>query len=378
MVASGYLVLQLTDSTFQTQLVGVAFFSSMLLGGILSGVVADAFDRKRVLIAAHLIDLAVLGITVFLVFTGLAEGWHIVMLSAVYGVPHTLDMAARRTFALDIVGRSGISYANALEGMSMMAAGMLGPFLAGALIDLIPLGKSAEAATPYLFIMIIYATALLALLRVRSPKTQNKIPIRLTAILTPIGEGARAVASNRAVIGTLGVIVIMNLLYYSYIPLVPVFADKVLGVGPTLLGVLASSQGFGAFLTAIFITTRPRINRNSTYFVVGTAVAFSGLLVFSLSSFYPLSVAGLILAGLGMSGFVSMVFTLVLLSVGEEMRGRAMGFANTAIGISPLSMLALGWLAEAIGPGQAVSISALIGLVLSVLWSYRSREMRRL
>ena len=179
-------------------------------------------------------------------------------------------------------------------------------------------------------------------------------------------------------IGTLGVIVIMNLLYFSYIPLVPVFADKVLGVGPILLGVLASSQGFGAFLTAIFITTRPSINRNSTYFVVGTAVAFSGLLVFSLSSFYPLSVAGLILAGLGMSGFVSMAFTLVLLSVGEEMRGRAMGFANTAIGISPLSMLALGWLAEAIGPGQAVSLSALAGLLLSVLWSYRSRAMRRL
>ena len=360
MVASGYLVLKLTDSTFQTQLVGVAFFSSMLLGGILSGVVADAFDRKRVLIVAHLIDLAVLGMTVFLVFTGLAEGWHIVMLSAVYGVPHTLDMAARRTFALDIVGRRGISYANALEGMSMMAAGMLGPFLAGALIDLIPLGKSAEATTPYLFIMVIYTTALLALLRVRSPKPQNKIPIRLTDVFTPIGEGARAIASNRAVIGTLGVIVIMNLLYFSYIPLVPVFADKVLGVGPTLLGVLASSQGFGAFLTAIFITTRPSINRNSTYFVVGTAVAFSGLLVFSLSS------------------FVSMAFTLVLLSVGEEMRGRAMGFANTAIGISPLSMLALGWLAEAIGPGQAVSLSALAGLLLSVLWSYRSRAMRQL
>ena len=236
MVASGYLVLKLTDSTFQTQLVGVAFFSSMLLGGILSGVVADAFDRKRVLIVAHLIDLAVLGITVFLVFTGLAEGWHIVMLSAVYGVPHTLDMAARRTFALDIVGRRGISYANALEGMSMMAAGMLGPFLAGVLIDLVPLGKSAEATTPYLFIMAIYTTALLALLRVRSPKPQNKIPIRLTDVFTPIGEGARAIASNRAVIGTLGVIVIMNLLYFSYIPLVPVFADKVLGVGPILLG----------------------------------------------------------------------------------------------------------------------------------------------
>ena len=321
MVASGYLVLKLTDSTFQTQLVGVAFFSSMLFGGILSGVVADAFDRKRVLIAAHLIDLAVLSITVFLVFSGLAEGWHIVMLSAVYGVPHTLDMAARRTFALDIVGRRGISYANALEGMSMMAAGMLGPFLAGALIDVIPLGKSAEAITPYLFIMVIYTTALLALLRVRSPKPQNKIPVRLTAIFTPIGEGARAVASNRAVIGTLGVIVIMNLLVLLlYSAGASLRRQSAWALGQPYLECWRRREGFGAFLTAIFITTRPRINRNSTYFVIGTAVAFSGLLVFSLSRFYPLSVAGLILAGLGMSGFVSMVFTLVLLSVGEEMR----------------------------------------------------------
>ena len=377
MVASGYLVLQLTDSTFQTQLVGVAFFSSMLLGGILSGLVADAFDRRSVLIFSHVFDLLVLGTTALLVYSGLAQGWHIIVLSAAYGIPHTLDMATRRNFALDIVGRKSISYANALEGMSMMAAGSLGPFFAGWLIDVFPLGKSADAASPYLFIIAIYAAALMALLTIPA-RTHKKVPIKAGSIFTPIIEGLTAVRSNRAIIGTLGIILTMNLFYYSYIPLVPVFADKVLNVGPALLGVLAASQGFGAFLTAVFITTRRSIVRNSTYFIAGTLVSFVGLLVFSLSDSYLISVGALMLAGLGMSGFVSMAFSLVLLSVDEHLGGRAMGFANTAIGISPLSMLALGWLAEELGAGPAVTISASLGLVISAVWAYRSPTMRKL
>lgn len=377
MIASGYLVLQLTDSTFQTQLVGVAFFSSMLLGGVLSGVVADAFDRRSVLIFSHVFDLLALGTTVFLVYSGLAQGWHIIALSAAFGIPHTLDMATRRNFALDIVGRKSISYANALEGMSMMAAGSLGPFFAGWLIHVLPLGKSADAAAPYIFIIAIYVIALIALLTIPA-RTHQKVPIRAGSIFTPILEGLTAIRSNRAIIGTLGIILTMNLFYYSYIPLVPVFADKVLAVGPALLGVLAASQGFGAFLTTVFITTRRSIARNSTYFIAGTFVSFLGLLIFSLSNSYLLSVGALMLAGLGMSGFVSMAFSLVLLSVDDHLGGRAMGFANTAIGISPLSMLALGWLAESFGPGTAVAISASLGLVISVAWSYRSPAMRAL
>ena len=377
MVASGYLVLQLTDSTFQTQLVGVAFFSSMLLGGVLSGLVADAFDRRSVLIFSHVFDLLVLGITAVLVYTGLAEGWHIIVLSALYGIPHTLDMATRRNFALDIVGRNHISYANALEGMSMMAAGSLGPFFAGWLIDVFPLGNSADAASPYLFMIALYSGALIALLTIPA-RPHKKVPLRAGSILPPILEGLAAVRSNRAIVGTLGIILTMNLFYYSYIPLVPVFADKVLNVGPALLGVLAASQGLGAFLTTVFITTRRSIARNSTYFITGTLVSFLGLLIFSLSDSYLVSVGALMLAGLGMSGFVSMAFSLVLLSVDDNLGGRAMGFANTAIGISPLSMLALGWFAEAFGPGIAVTISASLGLVISAAWSYRSASMRKL
>ncbi len=376
-IASGFLTLQVTDSTFMTQLVGVAFFSSMLLGGVLSGIVADAFDRRLVLLAGHAFSIAVAVTVIAIVVSEVVEGWHIVVLSMLFGIPHTLDMAARRTFALDLVGREGLPYANALESLSMTAAGMVGPFIAGALIAVAPLGKE-DAAAPYIFITAIYLVAFVVLLRIRSLAPQARPPLQVRSAFTAVADGARAVAGNRAVIGALGIVVIMNLMYYSYTPLIPVFADRVLGVGPTLLGVLGSAQGFGAFISTIFIATRRKISRSSTYYVAGTLIAFIGLLVFSLSRVYPLSVAALVVAGMGMSGFLTMLFTLVLLSVQEDMRGRVMGFVNVAIGVSPVSMLLLGWMVGAFGPGLAVTISSSVGLALAALWSYRAKEMRKL
>ncbi len=360
-----------------TQLVGVAFFSSMLLGGVLSGIVADAFDRRLVLVAGHAFSIAVAVTVIAIVVSEVVEGWHIVVLSMLFGIPHTLDMAARRTFALDLVGREGLPYANALESLSMTAAGMVGPIIAGALIAVAPLGK-ADAAAPYIFITAIYLVAFVVLLRIRSLPPQARPPLQVRSAFTAVADGARAVAGNRSVIGALGIVVIMNLMYYSYIPLVPVFADKVLGVGPTLLGVLGSAQGFGAFIFTIFIATRRKISRSSTYYIAGTLIAFAGLLAFSLSRVYSLSVAALVVAGMGMSGFLTMLFTLVLLSVQQDMRGRVMGFVNVAIGVSPVSMLLLGWMAGSFGPGLAVTISSSAGLALTALWSYRAKEMRKL
>ena len=78
----------------------------------------------------------------------------------------------------------------------------------------------------------------------------------------------------------------------------------------------------------------------------------AGLLVFSLSRFYALSVGSLIFAGFGLGGFSSMLTTLTLLSVSDKMRGRATGIINLAIGGWPLGMLLVGGLAEQWDPAQ--------------------------
>jgi MFS family permease len=377
MIVSGYVVLQLTDSTFQTQLVGVSFFAPMLLGGVLSGVIADGFDRRRVLVASHLLNILTLVVASVLVLTERAAAWHIFLLTLAFGSAHTLDMAARRTFAFDLVGRDAVASAIALESMSMTGSQMVGPFLGGILLDRVPLGGTANAGAAYLTMLLFYLAAFAVILQVR-PVPRPLSPLRVSSVVSSTAEGLRAAAGNRAVLGILGVTILVNLTFFPYMPLVPVFAEKVLEVDAALMGLLGSAQGMGAMIGATFIATRASIPRKSRYYVTGSLIALASLFLFSLSQVYPLSFLALVCAGIGISGFGTMQATMVLLSADESTRGRAMGILSMAIGVLPLAMLGLGGLAEAMGPGRALTVMTSLGIVLILLWTSRAREMRQL
>lgn len=377
MLVSGFLVLQLTDSIFQTQLIGVAFFTPMLLGGVLSGVLADSFDRRRLMIGAHIWNITVVAITGTLVLTQRIEPWHVIVLTVAFGVAGTADMSARRTFAFDLVGPGLVATAIALESLTVTGALMMGPIIGGILLDVVPLGGTANAGAAYVTILVLFVVALILLTQMR-PVKRDTNPIRLGTVVTSVSEGIRAVSSSRAILSVLGITVLINLTFFPYLPLIPVFAQKVLDVSPTLMGFLGASQGFGALLGAGFLVSRKSMPRKSRYYLGGSLLALLGLFFFSLSTVYPLSVLGLMLAGVGVSGFATMQATLILLSASEETRGRAMGILSMAIGVLPLSMLGLGALAAVIGPGLAVTLATSVGLVATSIWSWRARELRRL
>lgn len=203
MLVSGYLVLQLTDSTFLTQMVGVAYFAPMLLGGVLSGVIVDTFERRRILLVGHAGNVLVVLSAVGLVLSGRAAAWHILALTLAFGTFHALDNVARRTFVLDLVGRDLLAYALALESMGMTGAMMVGPLLGGLLLDLIPLEGAAVAAGPYIMIVGLYLAAAAVLFRLRPPP-RTPVTVARDSIVSATAEGLRAVAGSRALIGILG------------------------------------------------------------------------------------------------------------------------------------------------------------------------------
>ena len=133
------------------------------------------------------------------------------------------------------------------------------------------------------------------------------------------------VTGSRAIIGLFGVTLLFNLTYPSHQPLIPVFAEKVLDVGPTALGVLASAGGLGALTGLVFVASRRHVERKSTYYYGGTLIALAFLFVFAASTTYLLAFAALFLAGVGASGFLSMQSTLILLSTPDAIRGRVLG-----------------------------------------------------
>jgi predicted MFS family arabinose efflux permease len=255
---------------------------------------------------------------------------------------------------------------------------MIGPLVGGTLVDFLPLGKGGGLATPFLGVTVLYVFAVLLLYRVKAPKHGGALNIGSDNVIKATAEGFRVAAHNPAIIGTLSITLMANMFFFTYAPLIPVFAEKVLGVGPTLMGLLGGAHGLGAFIGAGFIALRSRIDKRSGYYYKGTLIALIGLFVFSMSQVYTLSFAALVIAGMGIAGFATMQPVLIILSSDDATRGRILGIVSMTIGILPLSMVLVGGMAAILGPALAIGISSGVGVALTAILSFYAREMRKL
>ena len=377
MIVSGYMMLQITDSVFSTAMVGVAFTAPMLFGGVLSGIVADAFNRRYVVMAVLAANSLLATAAALLVFMGLLVEWHILAFSLLIGMSHTLDQVARRTFVADLVNRESLHSAFALDQMGQTVGVMVGPLLGGVILGVASEEGFQNVGWSYLAVALFYLAALVLVSLIRPSRKQTLVSVGVHSFFRVTAEGFSALMGSRALIGVVGVTVILNLAFPSHRSLIPVFAEKVLLVDPTAMGALGAAQGIGSIIGSSFIASRRNIQRKSRYYYTGAMIGMGLLALFGLSTTYALSFLALVLAGVGMSGFGSMQATMVLLSTDEKMRGRVMGIMSMFIGVMPLGTLVLGGLAEWLGPGPAVTVIAASGVVLTAIWSYFCKEMRK-
>ena len=377
MIVSVYAVFQLTHSTFLTQLTGAAFALPQLVTGVFIGALADKLNRRNILIANHIANFFISICTATLVITGAISWWHITGLSFAFGVFATTDQVTRTAFTADIVGGRLLSAAIALQGLAFTLGFVFGTLLGGVLLEALPFSEGNEATGPYLVISLL---CLVGALIIQPLKVTNKPLLQAgqaSSIFNFLGSGLRSLLRNPLIVGVLGITFLFNMTFHTYLPLIPVFADQVLSVSPSFMGILGACPGMGAAVGSLFIATRSEISKKSRYYIVGSLSALAFLQIFALSNHYSLSVAALICAGVGTAGFGTMQATLILTSVPNNMRGRAMGLQNTTIGVLPLGMLLLGALAEIVGPAKAVSISASLGFILIVLWAYKAKALRQ-
>jgi MFS family permease len=199
-------------------------------------------------------------------------------------------------------------------------------------------------------------------------------PATKPRLLADMAAAFRALPGHPALVSVLGVTVIVNLFYFSFMPLVPVFGER-MEVGPFLTSLLLSANAMGSIVGATFIARGLPIGRGAIY-VGGSTLGLCGLFVFAVSGWYPLALAGLICAGMGISGFATMQSALVMINSDDAMRGRSMGLLSMSIGVLPLSMLLLGVGADAVGPTAGVMISVVLGLIVLGTWSVKRPEAR--
>ena len=368
LVLLGWLAFQLTDSPLMVAVAAFARSAPMMVLGPFTGLVADRMHRGRVLVFTQGLGLTVALALTALYLAGRGRFWPLVGLATLFGVLWAIDFPARRTALYAVVGPRRVASAVSLETVSMQVAKMLGPVLAG-------VGLARFGPAPcYAAVAVLYAVGLLVFVglpaRIGGPSGRDT-----ASVASSLGEGFREAWREPTVRAVLIITVLMNVLFFPYQHMLPVFAREVLRVGPEWLGALVAADGLGALLGALAIASRRGFLPHGRLFAIAVLVAPFLLLAFTGLRWRWACLGLLVLIGAAESGFAAMQSTLVLLSAPGESRGRAMGILSACIGTQPAGTLWIGFLATGIGVPAAMALNGVVALLamLPAAWPLARR-----
>ena len=358
-----WLVLEMTDSELNVALVGVFGWTPLLTLGVVGGALADTTNRKRLFGATLAVNLVTVVTLAVILALDRVQVWHAYAAVLVTGSCYALGMASRRSLIHDIVGRDRVTNAVALDTLGGNTSAILGPALAGFLVGnaLARLIGDNGVAAGYMVLAAALSASLLLLWRLESPQHARRSFGDLKVGRTLV-SGLKYVAGRHTLLATVAIAFVINITVTPYVNMTPVMARDILMVPPELMGLLLSGHGMGALVGALLVASAPGIRRHGRIYIAGSMLLLLAVLVFSISRSYALSLAVVVIAGLGNAGFNTMQMSLTMLLPRDEMRGAALGAMSLGIGGGPIGMLITGFVANALGAPSALSINAVAGI----------------
>jgi MFS family permease len=378
-VAQQWLVYRLTDSASKLSIVAAAASVPVLLLSLWAGVLLDRFPKRQVIIVAQIAAMLLAFVLAALVYSGVVQFWHVVVLATLLGVVNAVDMPARQSFVPEMVGKEDLSNAIALNSSIFNAARVVGPAVAGLLV------AAVGEATAFLINGLSFVAVLAGLFMMRLPSFVPNSTHR-TPLLELI-DGLRYVLRDplkRVLIGALTVHSIFGTLH---ITLMPIFARDVFVVRgiPLLqdpearLGILSASFGLGALIAAIALASIGERTRPGTRIMTGLLIYPIAFLLFSFASSFWLALPLLMLGGWSMITLLATTNTLLQTTTPDVLRGRVMSlYTLTLVGLMPFGHLLAGFLAEQFGSApMAVRLGQLFVLLTAILVFVFAPRVRR-
>ena len=369
-LSAALFTLDVTGSGLAVAIVSAARTMPMFLLGAFSGVVTESLNRKQVLVAGQALTCLASASVALLAWAGVARPWHIAVAAMVAGIVWSTEMATRRRMVGECVPPALVSRALALDTMSNSFTRLLGPVFAGVIYQRLGL------AGAFGFSSCFYALAAF----LGAGLSYRQVTRRLVLVNVPrdLAEGLRYVRGDLVIGGVLATTVAMNLLGFPYNALLAPIGRQVFQVSPTLVGVLAAAEAFGAFLGGALLTTRePRIN-GRLLMVGGSLLFLACVLAMPVAPGFWIACLLLTIGGFGSAAFANMQTSLIVLHAPVAIRSRLMGLLTVCIGMGPLGILLMGGIASLVGPLLAIEMVVATGFVsvcvIGVVWRQRERR----
>jgi len=370
-VAQSWLVFQLTKSAYLLGVVGFLGAFPIFLFCLFGGVIADRMNKRNILLCTQTLFMCLAFVLAVLTQFKIITPAQIMVIAVLNGIVMAFDAPSRHAMVVDLVGKQQLLNAVALNSVAFNSSRVLGPVLAG--IFAATIGMSGC----FYVNGISFLAAIFALLLIRL-NHHNKNHNDKSA-LRDAKAGLALIKKNPLILSLLLMVAVTSLFGISYMILMPVFAQRVLGVGIKGLGYLMSAAGIGALCAGLTLARLGDFKFRGRLLLASSLLFSIALILFSLSKIYIISLVIL----LAMGGFgvmaTAIINTLLQSMVEDEFRGRVMSiFMITFAGVMPFGNLLAGIISQAWGVSVAVLLSGIICFCSFIIINLRVPNLRKL
>jgi len=369
-VAINWHVYLLTKSAFALGLVGLFRGVPIILCSLVGGVVADAIDRKRLMVVTQTVMLASAALLTAGTLAGLESVWPIYVLSGLASAASAFDVPARQALMPTLVPSEDFPNAVSLGIIVFNVATITGPAIAGFMLA--ESGPSVIYGINALSFLAVIA-ALFALRTSGKPELQSQRKDALS--LDALKEGLRFVWQTPIIVQTM-TLDFAATFFASATLLLPIFAQERLHVGARGYGFLAAAPAIGSVLTALILARLGSLQRQGRLVVASVAVFGVATAAFGVSTVYWFSL--LMLAVTGAADTVSTVLrqTIRQLVTPNHLRGRMTSINMMFfMGGPQLGELEAGSLAAVIGAPLSVVTGGIGSLVCAAIAAVKSKSL---
>lgn len=367
-VAQAWLVLELTGSGTQLGTILACQFVPTLLLAPYGGMIADRFEKRRLIIGTQTTAGALAATLGILTITGSVRLWMVYVIAAGFGSVTALDNPSRQTFVMEMVGPDDVSNAVTLNSVVVNLARAIGPAVAGVVIATVGVGECFIANS------LSYGAVVVAMFLIRQSELHPSS--RSVRAKGQLREGFAYVWRTPVLRLTLLMLAIIGTLTYEFSTTLPLFAEFTFGRGAGGLAAMTSLMGVGAVLGGLVVaaTAKPTMRR-----LVAVELAF-GASVLVASLMPTIELAYLLMPFVGAASVATISLSNALLQLNSEprLRGRVMSmFSMALIGSTPIGGPLVGWIGEHVGPRQALMLGGLGAMGAAVYgWSKAPRRVR--
>lgn len=369
-LGQGWLIFELSESALQLGVLGAAAALPNILMTLIGGVVADRFDKRRVLMCTSLVVCTLLALLAWLDATGRVAVWHVLSIAALVSLVTGLDWPVRVSLYPELIDRPAFMSAVALNAFIWQATRMAIPAAGGLLI----------AATDTWVVFALGAAGFFTMFAVIA-----SIPLQARRAVTgspwhQIAEGVSFIW-HESLFRWLIVATFVGMFFaQSFNQIMPVFAS-LLNSGEAGFGYLLSAGGVGSVAGTLLVGSVQRFRRLGLLMLGGAGSGAGFAMVFAAvaaNGWFLAALLAVFLAAFFASIFMVSSMTVMQLKVPDHLRGRVMGIHTMGFSLMPLGGLWLGALAERLGAAPAVWVGSGIYLITIAWIGLRKRVIREL